>query len=201
MPTRPPDHLPGTPCTLDLACHPATPATVVSSLSVSLVRQPDGSLFLHYCLRGDMARLRLPDDAAPERRDLLWEHTCFEAFVHEPYGNAYREFNFSPSSQWALYFFADYRQRTDPLAVATEQPRIVSRCYAGRLEVDATIPASLLPAPGAQANWRLGLSAVVESDAVDGSHSYWALAHPAARPDFHHADGHTLRFAGQDGAR
>jgi len=35
--------------------------------------------------------------------------------------------------------------------------------------------------------WRLGLSAVIEE--AGGRKSYWALAHPQGKPDFHHADG------------
>jgi hypothetical protein len=37
---------------------------------------------------------------------------------------------------------------------------------------------------------RLGLSAVIES--CNGSLSYWALRHPAGKPDFHHADAFAL---------
>lgn len=33
-------------------------------------------------------------------------------------------------------------------------------------------------------DWRLGLSAVIEEGS--GCVSYWALAHPSAKPDFHH---------------
>ena len=32
----------------------------------------------------------------------------------------------------------------------------------------------------------LGLSAILEEE--DGTISYWALAHPPGRPDFHHPD-------------
>ena len=32
----------------------------------------------------------------------------------------------------------------------------------------------------------LGLSAVIEE--ADGNVSYWALAHPPGKPDFHHSD-------------
>ena len=35
-------------------------------------------------------------------------------------------------------------------------------------------------------NWDLGLSAVLEER--DGTKSYWALAHPSGKPDFHHPD-------------
>jgi hypothetical protein len=38
----------------------------------------------------------------------------------------------------------------------------------------------------ADARWRLGLSAVIEDMA--GGKSYWALAHPPGKADFHHAD-------------
>ena len=34
--------------------------------------------------------------------------------------------------------------------------------------------------------WRLGVSAVIEE--TSGSLSYWALAHPAGKADFHHSD-------------
>jgi hypothetical protein len=42
------------------------------------------------------------------------------------------------------------------------------------------------------APWRLGLSAVIED--TRGSLSYWALAHPPGKPDFHHADGFALEL-------
>jgi hypothetical protein len=37
----------------------------------------------------------------------------------------------------------------------------------------------------ADTNWQLGLSAVLEEK--DGTKSYWALAHPGEKPDFHDA--------------
>lgn len=41
---------------------------------------------------------------------------------------------------------------------------------------------------------RLALCAVIE--ASDGSLSYWALAHPADRPDFHHPGSAILAVGG-----
>jgi ABC-type uncharacterized transport system permease subunit len=40
----------------------------------------------------------------------------------------------------------------------------------------------------------LALSVVVEHE--DGVLSYWALAHPAAKPDFHHRDAFVLELEG-----
>lgn len=179
---------------LPLTCHPATPAPVVRCIETRVAFRTDGDLVLSYCLRGDMARLLIPTEHAPERTDLLWEHTCFEAFIGMSGGTGYREFNFSPSGQWASYAFSDYRQRestpTDDLA-----PRITARLFAGRLELDAVVAANSLPSNPDGAPWRIGLSAVVEAaDTMDGNHSYWALHHPSPRPDFHHHETFRLEI-------
>lgn len=170
--------------------HPATPAPAVNCVDAAVEVASDGRLTFRYCLRGDMARLRVPAEQAPERTDLLWEHTCFEAFVGTQGGTGYREFNFSPSGQWAAYDFGDYRHRlADP---AIPPPQISTRLTEGRLEVEAIVPRSSLPAGEML---EIGLSAVVEAaDTVDGGHSYWALRHPSPRPDFHHRDAFALRM-------
>ncbi|MFZ4534775.1 DOMON-like domain-containing protein [Propionivibrio sp.] len=125
--------------------------------------------------------------------DALWEHTCFEAFVGVAGDPAYREFNFSPSGQWATYAFSGYRQ-PDQAATPITAPTITSRLFAGRLELEAIIPRDALPTRSG--TLQIGLSAVVEAaDTVDGSHSYWALRHPARHPDFHHRDAFTLELA------
>ncbi|MCM8613940.1 DOMON-like domain-containing protein [Accumulibacter sp.] len=180
---------------LTLLCHPATPAPVVRSVEAWAARTASGDLVLAYRLRGDMVRLRIPPPTAPGRADGLWEHSCFEAFIGIAGEPAYHEFNFSPSGEWASYAFAGYRQ---PVAVAESSPapRLSARLSAGRLEVEALIAAAALPAHAAAATLQVGLAAVVEAaDVVDGSHSYWALHHPAKLPDFHHRDGFRLELA------
>lgn len=177
---------------LTLVCHPATPAPVIRSLEARIRTDGNGDIRLSYCLRGDIIRLRIPDELATQRTDLLWEHSCFEAFIGARGEASYREFNFSPSGQWAAYDFKDYRQPTGELPEVAP-PLITVRRYAGRLEVDVTLSAHALPQNPARAPWQIGLSAVVEeADTVDGSHSYWALRHPAERPDFHHRDAFAL---------
>jgi len=178
---------------LTLICHPATPAPVVRTIEAQAALLADGRLRIAYRLWGDMVRLRIPATQAPDRTDMLWEHTCFEAFIAAAGETSYREFNFSPAGQWAAYAFSDYRQR-DEMADPAVPPQITTRLFAGRLELEAIIAAEALP-PGAAA-FRIGLSAVVEAaDTVDGSHSYWALRHPAARPDFHQHAAFTLELA------
>ena len=103
---------------LNLLCHPTTPASVVRTIDAQTSWQPDGALIIDYRLWGDMARLRVPEQLAAECTDFLWEHTCFEAFISIPGDLAYREYNFSPSGQWAAYAFSDYRRRDEEIGRA-----------------------------------------------------------------------------------
>jgi hypothetical protein len=41
-----------------------------------------------------------------------------------------------------------------------------------------------------QQSWQIGLTAVIET--ATGEKSYWALHHPAEKPDFHHRGGFAL---------
>ncbi len=167
-----------------LLCH--EPAPWIRSIRASAGWDTVGALLLDYRLDADLARLRIPKTGAGERSDRLWRHTCFEAFVQGCDAPAYREFNFAPSGAWQAYAFSDYRQggpRASSLA-----PRIES-AEAGDLRVSVLVSPADLP-PGKRL--RLGLSAVVESEA--GDLSYWALAHPPGRPDFHHAAGFALEL-------
>ncbi|MBK9028706.1 MAG: hypothetical protein IPN98_13090 [Propionivibrio sp.] len=122
---------------LQLLRHPATPAPVVSTIEARALFRSDGFLELAFRLRGDMARLLIPT-LPTEDRKLLWEHTCFEAFVASVSDTAYREFNFSPSGQWASYAFSDYRL-ADETAAMIDSPQITSRLFAGRMELEAVI--------------------------------------------------------------
>ena len=179
---------------LTLLCHPATPAPVVRTIEAYASWSTNGVLELAYRLRGDMARLLIPQAQPPGQVDGLWEHSCFEAFVGIMGETAYHEFNFSPSGQWAAYAFSSSHQRDEGSPLLTP-PQITTSLSAGRLELTALIPATVLPANVATARLQVGLTAVVEAaDIVDGSHSYWALRHTGARPDFHQRDGFALEL-------
>lgn len=141
---------------------------------------------------GDMGKLIIPAQSAARRADRLWEHTCFEAFLRAGIESAYYEFNFSPSGEWAVYAFRGYREAAPALDDGAA-PEIVVRRYSDRLELDAVVRLDRLPALGGASLLRIGLSAVIE--ASDGALSYWALKHPAAKPDFHHADSFALELA------
>ncbi|MDP8915595.1 MAG: DOMON-like domain-containing protein [Pseudomonadota bacterium] len=168
--------------------HPESRGGADLAVEVELARPQPSSLRLRYAVLGQIAGLRLPPAAPPERTDGLWRSTCFEAFLRGPHGG-YFEFNFAPSSQWAAYAFQDYRAGMAPVE-PFERPRMERRAQACRYELDVELALDrLLDRPGA-APWRVGLSAVLEDAA--GGISYWALSHPPGKPDFHHPDSFAL---------
>jgi hypothetical protein len=172
-----------------LKLHPYAVCAAAAGIEVEVSRPAGGSLLVSYAVTGAIGDLSLPQIAAPSRADELWRHTCFEVFVMDAAGDAYYEFNLSPSTQWAAYRFERYRSGMRA-ATEIEPPRIVGRAVPDRYTLRATLS---LPDRQRDRTLRLGLAAVLEEK--NGNTSYWALAHPAGRPDFHHAAGFTLELA------
>jgi hypothetical protein len=91
----------------------------------------------------------------------------------------------APSTQWAAYRFSGYRSG---MHVATEiaAPRIDVQSSPACYTLQAALELDWLSDLPGDARWRLGLSAVIEE--TSGRRSYWALAHPPGKADFHHSD-------------
>jgi hypothetical protein len=165
-----------------LVPHPASAWCPAAQLRVTLA-PTTGGMRLEYTLEGDLAQLRLPMPAPPGPADGLWRHTCFEAFVAAEHGDSYREFNFSPSGQWAMYRFVR-RRMPETATDAAFAPGMRWSPGPRSLRLTVCLPYAVLPAAS---GWRLGLSAVLEH--LDGGLSYWALSHPGSHPDFHDPAG------------
>lgn len=165
--------------------HPDDRCDAVDRIHVEVARR-ESLLELRYLVSGRLDAVRLPGFAAPRRADELWQHTCFEAFIRKPGEGSYLELNFAPSGEWAAYRFARYRGgRTD----AEPAPiRFETRLDEGSYELRA---AYLLDLP-AQTPWELNLTTIIEE--ASGRKSYWALAHPPGKADFHHDDGFVLHL-------
>ncbi|HET7811102.1 MAG TPA: DOMON-like domain-containing protein [Steroidobacteraceae bacterium] len=174
-----------------LVAHPDTPVRAVSSVICVYEWFDPGEWRFNFLVTAPRKALKLPAPAAPARTDGLWRHTCFELFLRDPADGAYLEFNFSPSGQWAAYEFDGYRAGMRPLEM--DAPLI----NPGGSEAEGFGLSALLRQPGL---WRalpvrVGISAVIEE--ADGTTSYWALAHPPGKPDFHHADSFALELKPQ----
>lgn len=159
--------------------HPTTPSKAVTAIEVAINRL-DSSLTLRYTATGNIDALDLPPSTGPDRKDELWRRTCFELFLQAAGEVDYREFNFAPSRQWAAYLFDDYRLGMHQLELPAP-PRIETVLTPQTLTQTVTL--SFAGAFKDESSLLAGLSAVIRKK--DGSVSYWALAHPAANPDFH----------------
>lgn len=160
-----------------LVHHPTTAAAWIESLVVRLNREA-AALRVEFFLQGDLTHLRLPSGPTG-RRDDLWRHTCGEVFIGSAAAPAYREWNLAPSGAWQAYDFTAYRTGRRPAEVAA--PVIHSDRSPATLALNTRLPLDAFTLGG---RIRLAISAVLEDG--DGLLTYWALAHPGQRPDFHH---------------
>ncbi|MGB6314140.1 MAG: DOMON-like domain-containing protein [Pseudolabrys sp.] len=167
-----------------LRLHPESRSSVAQHVEVVVTRPRPEGLVLSYKLSGRVDDVYLPAVRPTAGGDELWQHTCFEAFVRASSGSEYYEFNFSPSTQSAVYRFTDYR---NGMCVAAEvsTPPIDVRLDAQSFSLQAALALDHLSLPR-ESSWRLGLSAVIEE--TNGNKTYWALVHPPGKPDFHHKD-------------
>jgi hypothetical protein len=151
-----------------------------------------GELDLRLEMKGPLDRIVLTEPApAPERRVGLWETTCFEFFLTRPGDRGYWEVNLSPGGHWNIFRFDDYRQGMQPEAAFKAIP-FTSRSTPGHWQLDLSLDLSSLGIEGAA--WGMAVSTVIAERT--GGLSYWALAHPAPQPDFHHRDAFVLEMPG-----
>ena len=168
-----------------LPLYPDVPCSALRQIEVEVARPSSSSLIVHYVVVGRIRDLRVPPVTTSVRADELWQHTCFEAFVRPLPSDSYYEFNFSPSTQWAAYRFSAYRAEMTE-AYEVHAPRIEVQSSCGLYELHASLDLDDMPGLPSDAVWRLGLSVVTET--TSGEKSYWALAHPLSKADFHHPD-------------
>ncbi len=171
-----------------LKIHPESTCEAIHGIDVDVERVGQNQLRLHYTASGSIAGLLLAPPAAPERKDELWRTTCFEAFFILGDDYDYSEFNFAPSTAWAAYRFNGYREGMTQ-ATDLKPPHITVQSKPDQFELTAELefPHQLWDSD------RIALSAVIEE--TNGRKSYWALAHPLGKPDFHHIVGFALDLA------
>jgi hypothetical protein len=164
--------------TLALVPHPDHPPVGVRAITATLGPARGHWLPLRWRIEGAGA-LVVPAFAGRGRADGLWRTTCFELFLAPEGGDGYCEFNLSPSERWAAYDFAGYRDGMVDRAMPRDAACAL-RGHGNLMIFDAALPLAGLPARPCHA----GLSAVIEE--AGGRISYWALAHPVGKADFHH---------------
>ena len=146
----------------------------VRSVTAAVTATPHGCK-AEFRLDGYMPAIVLPLHVGAQRRDNLWQTTCFELFWQPLGDTAYREFNLSTSGCWAAYDFDTYR--TGMRDAPVEAINISCSHDDAGLVLTASITADL-PDPA-----QVALNAIVEH--AGGDKQFWALAFPPGKPEFH----------------
>jgi hypothetical protein len=168
---------------LHSACSPGTSSPRVTVYG----HRQSQDLSLTYQCTGDLSLFRFPDASHPAPPDRLWAHSCYEVFWRRDGEEAYQEYNFSPSGQWASYAFSRYRQHAE-ISPGLPAPSTLRWAWA---EARSTLGLQVvLPLPRHEGRLRLALAVVLER--TDGNCLYYALHHAPGQADFHHPDNFVL---------
>ena len=179
---------------LSLEPHPDARCEAVQRIEAEAARPRSGSLVLRWCVTGRINDLLLPHVVAPLRAEELWRHTCFESFICASCVGMYYEFNLAPSKLWSAHAFDGYRSGMR-VADEIELQHVNVTSDDAHFEIQASLALENVPLRLTRdSEWQLGLSAVIEER--NGRLSYWALAHPPGKPDFHHSDCFALELPG-----
>lgn len=137
-----------------------------------------------YSLTGALSELVIPPPAdIPERKNNIWQETCFEFFLGLMDNDRYWEFNFSPSGHWNVYRFKAYREDKQEETAFTSLPFNVSSsadAFLLHLEIDLN---KIIPAGEPL---KAGIGAVLKHRG--GNMTHWALAHIGQQADFHNRE-------------
>ncbi len=172
--------------TFDLVPFSRSECPNITTTTVLQIHYP--FLRIQFAVRGpDLVAIAFPEihpGLPPSRKDLLWQHTCFEAFFGKRNHPNYWELNLSPSGDWNFYRLSGYRKdlEADP---SIQSPPVLHAGHESRdlYRIEAKIDLSPLFAEQQITDLQIGLTAVIETQ--DGKKSYWALRHCGEQPDFH----------------
>ena len=153
----------------------------------------NNQLNIKYILSGNLSTIVVPPVNNNSRRKYdLWEHTCFEFFLKPKNTNKYWEFNLSPTRNWNVFRFSNYRENiAEEMAFDSLPFTILQREDIFTIELNIDLDKIVLHSDAVelapQKDLDIAITAVVEDK--DNQLIYWALAHPVTEADFHHPDG------------
>jgi len=163
-------------------------ATAGLSLSGTIERR-ENVIALSFVLAGDLEALAIPAPNNPDRADDLWQATCFEMFWAAEAKENYWELNLAPTGNWNVYAFSGYRRgmrREEGIACPSFDATRGPAHFVLSTHLD------LSGLHHGRPPLKVGLCAVLKEKS--NRLTYWALAHPGEKPDFHAAAGFAIRL-------
>ncbi|MGB3636343.1 MAG: DOMON-like domain-containing protein [Rivularia sp. (in: cyanobacteria)] len=163
---------------------PFQPTTIDPKITSEITRD-NHIINFRYEIKSDLNKLEVPDIADSEaRKDELWKTTCFELFIGIENSSRYWEFNLSPSGDWNVYRFDNYRQgMQEEILVESLNISIYRGCRDLLVGVDKF---DLRNLTSSLCNFNVSIATVVKEK--NGNISYWALKHCGEEADFHLRD-------------
>lgn len=137
---------------------------------------------IRYSLTGIIETILFPAASShPARKDDLWKSTCFEFFIALPNDPQYWEFNMSPSGDWNVYYMEAYRRVGFKAETRIQQLPFSVRCQPSEVKVEAALDLSSIISR--ENEIQVAITSVIQLK--DEHETYWALAHPKLKADFH----------------
>ena len=146
------------------------------------IERMETQLSIRYVVTGEVDSILLPSISnTVSRKHDLWKATCFEFFLAPKDGQAYWEFNMSPSGDWNVYVMDAYRQINMREEMALT--KLPFRFQKSDTDLTLDISLDLSAILSARQQIQVGITTILQT--TDGNESYWALTHPGAQADFH----------------
>jgi len=152
-------------------------------MEAQIEMQPQGFLITFELSGPGVASVLLsPKNEKPSRKNDLWKETCFECFFGVGHSKEYFEFNGSPSGDWALYAFQQYRDGMKEVVLNPVDSPILLKC---EKSADYLCCVWRVPYFSTAILQNASLTAVLKTGPGAADVSYWASKHAGAKPDFH----------------
>ena len=149
------------------------------------IDRTDNRLEIEYLLLGNLADIIIPKPVKlPDRKQ-----TCLEFFLGIKNSSQYWEFNLSPSEDWNIYHFEDYRQGMQEEMAFNSLPFIVE---SKSNSLQLILKLDLNQIVSKEKSLEVGISTVIKS--TDKNISYWALTHHDSQANFHHRDSFAIEI-------
>jgi hypothetical protein len=137
------------------------------------------TITLYFELIGTVNEYHFKNPSKQQRADNLWKNTCFELFIANTHNNAYWEINISPSTQWNIYHFSDYKEGmkkekniTQPIIKTTQKNNYYSLSFTSTFTQDVL-------------NQELQINLAVILLDLDGVRHFYSIFKNSGNVDFH----------------
>lgn len=157
-------------------------------LSGSISRS-NNRLCLTYDLFDERSQVLIPAAKSPTRQNNLWQTTCFEFFLGVQNSPQYWEFNLSPSGDWNIYRFENYRTGMQEELKFTSLPFEIN---VKAKQVSLTIELDLNSIVQPDQPLDVSITTVIETSPQNIT--YWALQHCGTEADFHLRESFVLKL-------